>query len=71
MLYIYEKDKEEEAELMRRYWKEKENTQCNAILKECYKRDAENPILNKLTKNTSAIFSAFKKPTGTCLQSQL
>ena len=34
-----------------------------------FKRDAENPIHNTLNKTTSAIFSAYKKPTGVCLQS--
>ena len=40
------------------------------ILLNC-KRDAGNPILNTLSKTTSAIFSACKKPTGTYLQLQL
>ena len=34
-----------------------------------YNRDAENPILNTLSKNTSAIFSKFKRSKGICLQS--
>ena len=33
------------------------------------KRDAGNPILNKLSKATSAIYGACKRPTGTSLQS--
>ena len=35
------------------------------------KREAGNPIINTWSKTTSAIFSAFKRPTGTCLQSTL
>ena len=33
------------------------------------KREAGNPIINTLSKATSAIFSVCKRPTGTCLQS--
>ena len=36
-----------------------------------HKREAGNPILNILSKATSAIFSVCKRQTGTCLQSWL
>ena len=50
------------------------NTYCHKLIhfpRNLYNSDtgdAENPIHNTLSKATSAIFSAYKRPTGVSLQ---